>query len=130
MPGTFVWNELVTADTEGCKRFYGALVGWQAHEVAVAMPEGTITYTLFKRDGREVAGMMKMEGPAWTGIPPHWMAYIEVEDVDAAVARVAALGGTVCVPPTDIPEVGRFSVIKDPAGATVSLMTSRVGTGM
>lgn len=124
-PGTFVWNELMTPDADGAKKFYGELLGWSAADVQVQSPEGPFTYTLFKKDDRDCGGMMKMDGPMWQGVPPHWMAYVEVADVDAAAAKVTALGGKVCVPPTDIPDIGRFCVINDPAGATLSLMTTK-----
>jgi len=47
---------------------------------------------------------------------------VAVEDVDETVKRVEALGGKVCVPPTDIPNTGRFAVINDPSGATLSIL--------
>jgi predicted enzyme related to lactoylglutathione lyase len=55
--------------------------------------------------------------------PSHWMSYVAVTDVDATAQRVEELGGKICVPPTDIPKVGRFCVITDPTGATISLIT-------
>jgi predicted enzyme related to lactoylglutathione lyase len=50
------------------------------------------------------------------------MIYITVANCDERAARATQLGGNVCVPPTDIPNVGRFSVIGDPQGATFSLI--------
>ena len=73
-------------------------------------------------DGKHVGGIFKM-GPEFGPIPSHWMAYVAVEDVDARAARVAELGGKIRVPPTDIPNVGRFCIIDDPTGATISLIT-------
>jgi predicted enzyme related to lactoylglutathione lyase len=55
------------------------------------------------------------------GASPHWMGHVEVDDVDATVAQVNAKSGTVHVPPTTIPKVGRFSVIADPQGASLSV---------
>ena len=55
--------------------------------------------------------------------PSHWMAYVAVDDVDAKAKLAEELGGKVCVPPTDIPNTGRFCVITDPTGATFSLIT-------
>ncbi len=55
------------------------------------------------------------------GAPPHWMAHVEVADVDATVAEVQRLGGKVHVPPEEVPTVGRFSVIGDPQGAVLSV---------
>jgi hypothetical protein len=118
--GSFCWNELATSDAEACKDFYSQLLGWTAHTCEV----GDTNYTMFKADGKDVGGMMQM-GAEWgdTPPPPHWMAYVAVDDVDAVAARVESLGGRTCVPPTNIPTVGRFSVIIDPLGATFSLIT-------
>jgi hypothetical protein len=73
--------------------------------------------------GQHVGGIYKTGPEYGGGAPPHWMAYVAVEDVDAKAAQVAELGGKVCVPPTDIPNTGRFCVINDPTGATISLIT-------
>ena len=60
----------------------------------------------------------------WEGIPPHRMIYFAVADCDAMSEKAASLGGQVCVPPTDIPNIGRFAVITDPQGAVFSIMQS------
>ena len=123
---TFVWNELVTRDSAKAGAFFAELVGWTAE--TVDMPTGA--YTLFKKDGAPVAGMLDMrQHDIPDAVPPHWMAYIRVPDVDASAARVAELGGTIVVPPMDIPTVGRFCVIADPTGAHVSLITMAEGAG-
>ena len=79
-------------------------------------------YTIFQVDGKPAAGMMKMAGPEFQGVPPHWGSFLSVADCDAAAARVAALGGKILVPPSDVPGVGRFSVIQDPTGAGLCVM--------
>jgi predicted enzyme related to lactoylglutathione lyase len=61
-----------------------------------------------------------MKKPEGSG-PSAWLPYIGVEDVDATFAKVEALGGTVWVKPTDIPNVGRFAVVSDPTGAMFAL---------
>lgn len=119
-PGKFMWNELATTDPEACKDFYGKVLGWSAEEVP--MPAGPGVYTVFRADGEHAAGMLKMEGEQWAGIPPHWLAYIHVDDVDAAVAKTQEFGGSVKVPAFDVPSVGRIAVIADPSGAVVALM--------
>jgi predicted enzyme related to lactoylglutathione lyase len=63
-----------------------------------------------------------MKKPEGEGGPSAWLPYIAVEDVDGTVARVEGLGGKVFMPPTDIPDVGRFSVLADPTGATIALL--------
>ena len=67
-----------------------------------------------------MAGMMKITeemGP----VPPHWTIYFGVDSVDAAVKQTESLGGSVIVPATDIPEIGRFAGLQDPLGAMFSV---------
>ena len=116
----FMWNELLTKDPEGAVAFYTSVLGWSAEEMDMG-PGGT--YTILKTGGENVGGIMKMDGVQFDGVPPHWMSYVSVTDVDAAVDRVTSAGGTVQAPPFDVPGVGRIAVIADPTGARLSLMT-------
>jgi uncharacterized protein len=120
LPGSFVWQELNTRDPQKARDFFAGLLGWTYKEWDMG-PAGI--YLLIEHGGKQIGGIMHMKGPEWGDMAPHWMTYVSVPDVDAAAARVTELGGTVCVPPTDIPSVGRFSVINDPSGATLSLIT-------
>jgi len=124
--GTFMWNELVTTDPDACAKFFAEVVGWDTD--AMPMPAGGSesagdTYYIWKQGDEQAGGMFKMVGDQWQGVPPHWSSYVHVDDVDAAAGKVPGAGGTVLVPPTDIPNIGRFCVVQDPTGATVSLMT-------
>jgi hypothetical protein len=56
------------------------------------------------------------------GAQPRWTGYVGVDDVDAATDRLKHLGGTVYVPPTDVPEISRFSIVADPQAATLALV--------
>ncbi|ACJ00973.1 VOC family protein [Rhodospirillum centenum] len=118
--GSFVWQELMTPNPAKARTFFGDLLGWSFREVD--MGEHGL-YTIISHGGRDVGGMMKMDGSTWDGIPPHWMTYVNVADVDAACAKVTDLGGKVCVPPFDVTGVGRIAVINDPTGAVISLIT-------
>ncbi|MBV8859594.1 MAG: VOC family protein [Acidobacteria bacterium] len=125
--GTFCWNELSTTDDEAAIKFYTELLGWEIKRSnAPAACEGSdappMVYNEIVADGRHVGGILKM-GPEFGQMPSHWMAYVAVDDVDAKARQVWELGGKVRVPPTDIPHVGRFSVIDDPTGATIALIT-------
>ena len=113
-PNTLVWNELHTRDLERAKAFYAKVFGWsyQVEENG---------YVVVKSDGRMQAGMMAIQ-ESWGPVPPNWTVYFMVEDVDAAVAKVQELGGTVMVPPTAAGEMGRFAVIQDPQGGVFSVM--------
>lgn len=117
-PGALCWIELMARDAARARAFYTGLLGW---ETKVSRDFG-FEYTEFLAAGAPVGGLMAMEGPEWEGIPPHWMVYFAVADVEATVAQATAAGGRVCVPPTDVPGVGRFSVLDDPTGATCSVI--------
>ena len=120
--GRFVWYELATTDVEKAKAFYSSVVGWGTADVSVP---GSV-YTLFTADGAPVVGLTRLQpGAQRTGVAPQWMGYIGVDDVDAVARRVKKLGGAVHVPPTDIPNVSRFSVIADPQMATIALIKGR-----
>jgi uncharacterized protein len=114
--GVFVWDELHTSDPAAAKSFYGEVLGWTARDEDM----GGFTYTIFQnRSGTDIGGCMQlMEGMQ---APPHWLVYIGTDDVDATTARAKELGATVHVEPTEIPNVGRFSVLQDPAGAAFGL---------
>ena len=64
-----------------------------------------------------------MNGPDFEGIPPHWFAYIAVDDVDARVAGATAEGATLLRPIFDIPGVGRIAILKDSVGAAIGWIT-------
>lgn len=116
--GAFSWCELMTTDVEAAKAFYTKLFGWDTEEMK--MPGAT--YTVVKAGGSEVGGMMAIPKES-QGMPPAWGAYVTVDDVDATAKTAEQLGAKLCVPPTDIPDVGRFCVIQDPQGATINIIT-------
>jgi len=119
--GKFCWNELMTRDTEGSAKFYSALLGWKPSESPFSMPG--MTYTMWKQGEADVGGMMPMPKDVPPQVPPHWMSYVAVDDVDATAGKVNDLGGTLLTPPQDIPNVGRFCIMQDPSGATLGLIT-------
>jgi predicted enzyme related to lactoylglutathione lyase len=83
-----------------------------------------MSYTMWTANGKPMGGTMKLPDEAVAGgARPHWLAYVDVPDVDATIARAQELGATVMVPPRDIPTVGRFSVFSDPQGATIAAFT-------
>jgi len=115
--GAFCWNELATTNLDEAKKFYTELLGWTLKE---GQPGGMI-YNEITAGGRPSGGMYQLT-PEMAGAPSHWMAYVAVDDVDAKAKRVEELGGKVSMPPTDIPNVGRFCVINDPTGASIALI--------
>lgn len=119
--GRFTWNELNTRDARAAQAFYAATLGWSFEE----MPMGTgPSYWIARLDGAAVAGIFTMTGPAFDGIPDHWFAYVEVDDVDRRAALVPDAGGTVMRQPWTIPGVGRIAIVRDAVGAVSGWMTS------
>jgi hypothetical protein len=115
--GTFCWNELAAKDAEAAEVFYCNLLGWTTK--TTTMEKGS--YTTFM-NGEAMAGGLIQMTEEWGDIPSHWMIYFTVKDTDAHCEKVKQLGGTVCVGPFDIPEVGRFAVVNDPQGAFFSII--------
>lgn len=121
MAGRFVWHELMTSDAPAAARFYAEVVGWTARDSG--MPD--MEYTLLLAGERQVAGLMALSEQAKAGgAVPGWTGYVAVDDVDAGATRAVSLGGSVCMPPMDIPGVGRFAVVADPQGAVIALFHS------
>jgi predicted enzyme related to lactoylglutathione lyase len=119
--GRFIWYELLTPDVGAAKRFYGDLVGWTAQDMP--NPGGGEAYTVLQASGNGVAGMMNLGEPMRAeGVPPSWTGYVCVDDCDAAAEKVKRLSGAVRRPPLDIPGIGRFAVVADPAGAVFAIM--------
>lgn len=103
----------MTTDAAKSQRFYCALFDWQIQEV----PMHGATYRMITAGPGPIGGIVEEKN-----IPvSHWMPYVAVADVDAAAKKIVKLGGSVCVPPTDIPGTGRFAVVGDPQGAFFSI---------
>jgi hypothetical protein len=114
--GEFCWDELLTTDTKAATAFYGKLFGYDTHTHDMG-PAGT--YTMFKRGEKDAAGMLQspMGGT-------FWLAYVNVNSVDASTDKARGLGAKIVVEPKDIPGFGRFAVVTDPTGASVALWKS------
>jgi predicted enzyme related to lactoylglutathione lyase len=111
--GTWVWSELWANDTEAAKAFYTALFGWTAKD----SPE----YVEWQADGKGRGGMFPMKSRGIEGVPPHWLTYFAVDDVDAAVEKATSQGAKAYVPAMDIPNIGRFAALTDPQGAVFAI---------
>jgi predicted enzyme related to lactoylglutathione lyase len=114
--GHFFWNELHTTDPIAALGFYEKVVGLD-HRAMDMGPAGT--YHIVSKNGVDRGGATHYLNP---GAPPHWLPYVSVDDVDAAVARARRLGATIPMNPDDIPGVGRTAVIIDPLGAALAVM--------
>ena len=116
MANPFVHVELNTSDLAKAKQFYGSLFGWKLEEMP--MPGGGGSYTMINVGEGTGGGMMSMLPP---GTPPHWLAYVGVDDVTASTARAKQLGATVLQDVMKVADYGTMSVIKDPTGAVIAM---------
>jgi len=117
-PGAYCWSELTVRDVESAKSFYAATLGWEGE----TRPFGPTTYTEWHTPGGpRLGGMIQLDDQRPAEVAPHWMVYFAVADCDATAARARELGGTVSVPPNDIP-TGRVAVLGDPQGGSFSVI--------
>ena len=102
--GSIMWADLTVEDAPRLRAFYKEVVGWTATDVDMG---GYHDYCMNQpEDARTVATL-----------PPQWLIYVTVQDLDASVDRCVALGGEVIAPPRDYGGTGRYAVLRDPAGA-------------
>lgn len=114
--GAMTWREVNTPDAAAAQIFYTQLLNLTANKMEM---QGTDYYVLQRGDDM-LAGILQMD-ENWVGIPPHWMGYFVVDNLDASIERAVAAGGKVHVPPFDVP-YGRTTVLSDPFGANFSII--------
>ncbi|MCD0448123.1 VOC family protein [Actinocorallia sp. API 0066] len=113
-PGAWSWNELNTRDPAAAQEFYPKVFGWDAG--------GDAFYTEWKIDDRTIGGMMPIPPELPPDVPPHWLVYFAVDDVDASAKLAVELGGEQTSPFVDSP-AGRLTVLRDPQGAVFALIS-------
>jgi uncharacterized protein len=115
------WHELSTRDTALAKSFYTKVFGWNG----VTKEFDAMPYTEFyigdPAEGKAAGGMMQMPDE-WGEVPSHWMVYFAVDNCEGAVEKAKAVGAKITVPPTDVPNVGRFAMLEDPQGAHFAII--------
>ncbi|MDT0379931.1 VOC family protein [Streptomyces sp. DSM 42041] len=129
--GALCWVELATRDTVAARAFYTTALGWTATGGdAAGDAEGSNGggpyggYTQWGIGGRDFGGMVRMTDDRFPpGVPPHWLLYFAVDDVDASVAHALELGGGTTFPAVDVPGTGRVAGLTDPQGGAFALYT-------
>ncbi len=113
--GSIIWRDLTVPNAEEVKNFYCDVVGWTAE-----LHPGCDDFNIKRADGEVTAGICYAKGSN-ANIPPQWMVYVTVENVDASAAKCVELGGKI----VDGPRMmggNNFCVIQDPAGAVMGLI--------
>jgi len=115
--GAIAWSELSTTDVDRAGAFFAELFGLDV----VKMPgtEGAM-YTMLQMGDQPVAGLLQIT-PEMGEMPPSWMTYFQVADLEAAMSKAKALGAELPMPAMDGPGL-RFAVVIDPQGAVFGLM--------
>lgn len=120
--GTITWFDLTVPNAEEVRDFYKKVVGWKASPVSMGDYDD---YTMSSPESdNAVAGVCHARGGN-AGLPPQWLIYITVENVDESAERCVELGGKIISDPKDMGEYGRYCVIQDPAGAVVALFAPK-----
>ncbi|WP_420142546.1 VOC family protein [Sphingomonas sp.] len=118
-----IWYELVTADAEAAAAFYQPIFGWSIGP----KPAGDVDYRMIDTGHGHVGGLLSLtDTMAGACAKPGWLFYVGVDDVDAAAATAADLGGTILKAPRDLPDVGRFALVADPQGVPFYVMRGAV----
>ena len=115
------WFELHTRDYVTAVDFYRSALCW---ETDVTSDTSSFRYTTMRDPNGEeqLAGIMDATGFLPEGVPATWSVYWDADDVDAAVAKVHKLGGSVVIDARDTP-YGRVAAVVDPTGAQSNLHT-------
>ena len=116
--GSITWTDLTVENAEQIRDFYSAVVGWTTSGVDMG---GYDDFTMNDPEtGKPIAGVCHARGGN-AGLPPVWLIYANVEDIERSVARCVELGGQVISGPKGYGGQGRYCVIRDPAGAALAL---------
>jgi predicted enzyme related to lactoylglutathione lyase len=109
----------MTPDPDASKAFYDKVVGWTID----AAPSGEMDYRMINAPDGHVGGVMRITADMQAnGARPVWLGYLNVADVDAALAKLTEAGGKVMMPAWNIPNVGRIALVTDPTGAPFYVM--------
>ena len=112
--GRFVWHELITPNAAGAHEFYSKAVGWKQQAW-----DHNKSYSMFAASTGPLGAAVENRSAV-----PHWLAYVGVPSVDAAVATAVRLGAKVVTPATDVPNAGRHATLADPQGGVFAVHSS------
>ncbi len=116
--GSIGWTDLTVENAEQIRDFYSAVVGWKPFGVDMG---GYSDFNMNDPEtGTPVVGVCHARGGN-AGLPPVWLIYVNVEDIEKSIARCVELGGQVIAELKSMAGHGRYCVIRDPAGAALAL---------
>src|SRR5262249_30982571 len=113
--GHFCWNELASKDAKASVAFYTQIGGFTEKTMDMG---GMGTYHVLESDGQGRAGIMAGQPPQ----PHAWLPYVQGASADQTADKAKRPGATLIVPPTQIPNVGRFSIFIDTQGVATGIL--------
>ena len=116
--GMFSWVDMNSTDVSASEVFYSAIFGWEFETSPIP---GGGTYTMFRLNGHDVAGLGGMPPGENPNLPSRWNSYITVKDLSSMVAKAVSLGGQVLLPEMQVMEAGHMAIVMDPTGAVFSM---------
>ena len=115
---SFCWADLVTPDPARAEKFYSSLFGWKL-ERGEKDPSG---YLHIKNGDSHIGGIPPSHGDS--KMPPHWMIYFMVADVEAGSSKAKQMGASIYMPAQKMEGVGTWAILGDPQGAVFALFKS------
>lgn len=116
--GRITWTDLTVPDAEPIRDFYSQVVGWSHESVDMG---GYADFNMNSpENGETIAGICHARGEN-SQLPPQWLVYITIENLDMSLASCKQMAGKILVPPKEMKEYGRYAVIQNPAGAVCAL---------
>lgn len=119
--GAVMWRDLTVDNADQVASFYERVVGWRREDVDMG---GYADYAMKPAEGDEpVAGVCHARGVN-ENLPPQWLVYVRVADLEESLETTTQQGGQVVATPRGMGGKSRMAVIKDPAGAVLALFES------
>lgn len=120
--GRFIWYELMTPDADAAAKFYGAVIGWKISDHANPQASGMDYRMIGRSDGGQAGGVLLLTPEMLEhGARPTWLGYLQVTNVDSAIAAIEADGGKTLMPKNALP-VGTIAMMADPLGTPFYIM--------
>ena len=116
-PGQIAWTDITVDDAAALRDFYTDVVGWRVENTDMG---GYDDYTMLASGSDEAVAGVCYARESNLGLPPVWLSYVIVADLDQSMASCTARNGAVVHGPAALAG-GRFCVIRDPAGAHLAL---------
>ena len=115
--GAICWFEHASINSEASVTFYQNVFGWTSKKENM----GNMDYTTFMNDGEGIGGLYEIT-PEMKGVPPHWLPYFAINNIDIAIEYITSQGGKILMPKMHIENIGFFSVLQDPQGGAFGLV--------